>query len=292
MKRFFKRKNAIRGDEIEDSIMTATQEEKAIIETPYERKRLEIVWYLIILILVVLAGRVVYLDVFKGEYYAGLSKGNRVRSIIIKAPRGEIKDKFGKVLVRNVPSLDIVLIPRDFPENSEERKVMTQKIAQILNLDQGNVEIILEVQNKDSLDPVLIKENISQEEALLISEKNNELPGILLDRTAIRQYENGAIFSAFIGYDGKITREELNKNKTNGYGMTDYIGKTGLEKSYEKELRGKHGAKQAEVDSLGNVKKNLGVINPEVGSGLILNIDEELQKKIYDSLSGALEGTG
>jgi len=213
MKRFFKRKNAIRGDEIEDSIMTATQEEKAIIETPYERKRLEIVWYLIILILVVLAGRVVYLDVFKGEYYAGLSKGNRVRSIIIKAPRGEIKDKFGKVLVRNVPSLDIVLIPRDFPENSEERKVMTQKIAQILNLDQGNVEIILEVQNKDSLDPVLIKENISQEEALLISEKNNELPGILLDRTAIRQYENGAIFSAFIGYDGKITREELNKKK-------------------------------------------------------------------------------
>ncbi|HHE45830.1 MAG TPA: penicillin-binding protein 2, partial [Candidatus Moranbacteria bacterium] len=125
--------------------------------------------------------------------------------------------------------------------------------------------------------------------ALVIMAKAQELPGVFIEKTAIRFYDNGAIFSSIIGYDGKITKKELDQNSE--YSLTDYIGKTGLEKSYEKELRGINGKKQLEVDALGRVKKDLGAISPIPGDDLILNVDEDLQKKIYDSLQEILQKT-
>jgi len=92
-----------------------------------------------------------------------------------------------------------------------------------------------------------------------------------------------------MGYCGKITSEELKKNPE--YLMTDYIGKTGLEASYEKYLHGKDGKQKVEVDSSGNIKKDLGVDLPENGADLRLGIDADLQKKIYDSLKTMTEAT-
>lgn len=278
-----------KGMEIEDSIMTVTQKEKAIMETPFKRKGLDILWLAIVFLIGALALRVAYLNVVKGSYYADISKGNRIRSIVIKAPRGKILDKFGQVLAGNVPSIDAVIIPSDLPDQADARKKISDSVAGILGLDEGNVEAEIESQNRKSLDPVLLKENITQDQALILSGKAKDLAGISIENTAIRNYEDSSIFSSIIGYDGKITREELNKNPD--YSMTDYIGKTELEKQYEHDLRGIHGAKQVEVDSMGNIKKNLGVIDPQAGSDLVLNIDAGLQKKLYDSLSGILEQT-
>ncbi|MFA6973743.1 MAG: penicillin-binding protein 2 [Parcubacteria group bacterium] len=286
----FRRKKVLRGVEIEDSIMTITQKEKAIIETPFHRKGLDMVWYLIIGIILLLGIRVFYLSVIKGSYYADVSKGNRIRLITIKAPRGKILDKFGSVLVGNVPSMDVVVVPRDLPEDPAARLRMAQITAGILGMDPGNVETALETQNRKSVEPILLKENITQDQALVVMEKQKDLPGVSVENTAIRNYENGQIFSPIVGYDGKITPAEL-KNGA-GYTMTDYIGKTGLEKYYEQNLRGKNGAKQVEVDSLGNSSRNLGVIQPQAGDNLFLNIDEGLQKKLYDSLASVLEKTG
>ncbi len=276
-----------RGIEIEDAIMNVDQKEKAIIEKPFEKKGLSIVWYLIFSVLLFLFGRVFYLDIISGGYYSVVSAENRIRKIVIKAPRGNILDKFGNVLARNSPSIDVVVLPSYLPKKPEDKKILAGKVANILNMNEGNVEIIFMSQNEKSTDPILLKENISQDQSLILAEKINELPGIALEKTAIRSYENSAIFSHIIGYDGKITKEELDKNP--GYFMTDYIGKTGLEKSYESELKGIYGAQQVEVDSRGEVKKNLGIISPQAGDDLVLNIDQELQKKIYDSLSTMLE---
>lgn len=287
--KFFRKKNVLRGFEIEDSIMTITQKEKAIIEMPFKRKGLETIWFFILFIIILLAGRVAYLDVIKGNYYSDVSKGNRIRLSAIKAPRGKILDKFGNILVGNTPSMDVVVVPYDLPNDLIERGKVAKIVANVLNMELGNVETALEAHNKKSLDPVLLKENITQDQALILAEKAKEIPGINVENTAIRSYENGMIFSTVIGYDGKITREELKNNKE--YAFTDYIGKTGLEKYYEKELKGKNGAKQVEVDSMGRVKKNLGTINPEAGNDLILNIDEGLQKKLYDSITATLERT-
>ena len=270
--------------------MTVTEQEKAVIETTFKKSGLDVIWYIILVALFALGARVFYLDTIKGNYYAEMSKGNRIRSVIIKAPRGKILDKFGNVLALNVPSIDAIIIPSDLPENQKERQIAAENVSQILGLDGKEIALALENLDRKSLNPVLLKENITQDQALIISEKENILPGIILENTAIRSYENSVIFAPIIGYDGKITREELAENS--GYLMTDYIGKTGLEKKYEKNLRGVHGARQVEINSSGSIKKNLGTINPQAGQDLVLNIDEGLQKKIYDSLSAVLEKTG
>jgi penicillin-binding protein 2 len=286
---YFKKRRMARGVEIEDAIMNVSQKEKAIIEKPFKRGGLQVVWYLVLTVLLFLSARVFYLDVVRGKYYALVSAENRIRKIVIKAPRGNILDKFGNILARNSPSIDVVISPSYLPKSASEKNILAEKLANILNMNLGNVEIVLLSQNEKSTDPILLKENITQDQSLILAEKINELPGIFLEKTAIRSYENSAIFSHIIGYDGKITREEMDKNK--GYFMTDYIGKTGLEKNYEVELKGVYGAQQVEVDSRGDAKKNLGVIAPQAGNDLILNIDQELQKKIYDSLSAILEKT-
>ncbi len=290
LNRYLKKEDSQRGFEIEDTIMTITQQEEAIVETPYPRKGLQALFFLAIILVVVLFGRVFQLDFLQGNYYQDLAKGNRIRSLVIKAPRGEILDRKGKVLVRNTPSIDVVIIPNKLSSEQKERKVMAEKLAQILSMEKGNVEAIIENQNRESLDSILLKENVSQEEALIVSESQKELRGAYLENTAIRSYENSTIFSSIIGYDGKITREELKANPD--YRMTDYIGKTGIEKQYEKYLRGINGALQVEVNAEEKIKKELGVKNPIAGSKLTLNIDEGLQKKLYDSIALNLEQTG
>jgi penicillin-binding protein 2 len=286
---FFRKNRILKGVEIEDSIMTITQKEKALIETPFQRRSLDIFWYLIVFLIILIFGRVFYLDIVRGAHYTELSRGNRIRSMTIKAPRGKILDKFGNVLVRNVPSIDVIIVPRGLPENPDERRAVAKKISSLLNLEEGNVEAAIESQDRKSFQAVLLQENITQEQALILAEKAQDLPGVALENTAIRSYENSLIFSSLIGYDGKITREELAKNP--GYSMTDYIGKTGLEKYYENLLKGTNGARQAEVDAKGEIKKILGAIGPQAGQDIYLNIDEGLQKKIYDSLASALEKT-
>lgn len=287
--RYFNRRRMSKGMEIEDSIMTVTEKEEAVMETPFKRQGLDFVWFVMVFFIIALVARVAYLDIVKGNYYADVSKGNRIRSITVKAPRGKILDRGGQILAGNMPSIDAVIVPSDLPDDFERRAGIARQVAEILKLEDGNVETAIESQNRKSADPILLAENITQDQALILSEKAKELPGISVENTAIRNYADSNIFSAIIGYDGKITREEMSRNPN--YVMTDYIGKTALEKQYEKELRGAPGAKQVEVDSLGNVKKNLGVIDPQAGNDLILNIDAGLQKKLHDSMANILEKT-
>lgn len=287
--KLLKKRKILKGLEIEDSIMTVTQKEEAIIEKPFRRRGLNRIWYFIVPVIILLAMRVTYLDVVKGSYYTDLSNNNRIRLIAIKAPRGKIFDKFGNVLVDNVPSTDAVIVPHDLPVNSGKLEQEAQTVAGVLDMDLGNVETALQSQNRKSVEPSLLKENITKDQSLILAEKLNDLSGIDLENTAIRNYENGLIFSPIIGYDGKITQDELGKNPN--YSMTDYIGKTGLEKYYEPDLKGKDGGKEVEVDSSGNASRDLGVIQPQTGSDLYLNIDEELQKKLYDSMTSVLEKT-
>ena len=290
LRKFFNKIRIGKGVEIEDSIMTITEKEEAIIESPFKKQGLTLVWVIVLTAIFILVSRVIYLNVYQGDYYTGIAKGNRIRSVIIKAPRGTIFDKHGNVLAGNTPSIDAIFIPADLPKSEQERSKMALKLSQILDINSGNIEIIFSTQDQKSLNPFLLKENISREQALIFSERESEFPGIQLEKTAIRSYESGLIFSGIIGYDGKITQKELKTHSD--YLMTDYIGKDGLEKEYEKEIRGVYGATQIEVDSLGNAKRTLGIINPVPGNDLVLNVNGELQKKIFDSLNEILQKTG
>ena len=277
------------GMEIEDYVLTATEKEAARMEKPFEKKWFDILWWLILLFIIVLAGRIFFLIVIKGAYYRDVSKGNSIRSVVIQSPRGRIFDRSGATLVNNVPSIDAVIIPADIPKDSARIKEIANTVSEILGMNENDVAIKLGENVSNSLNAVLLKENITQDESLVLLEKGNDIPGISIEKTAIRSYIDGSIFSHILGYEGKIEQKELDQKQ--GYLLTDYIGKQGIEKSYEQYLRGVHGADQVEVDSMGNIKREVGIINPKPGSDLVLSVDAGLQKKIYDSLNDILEKT-
>ena len=277
------------GMEIEDYVLTATEKEAARMEKPFEKKWLDVLWWIIIASIAILLGRVFFLTAIKGAYYRDVSKGNSIRSVVIQAPRGRIFDRSGIPLVNNIPSIDAVIIPADIPNDSVKIKEIATEISTVLGMSEDDVQEKLESSVSNSLNAVLLKENITQDEALTLLEKGNDLPGINIEKTAIRSYTDGPIFSHILGYEGKIDEKELAENQ--GYLLTDYIGKQGIEKSYEQNLRGVHGADQIEVDSGGNIKREVGIIDPKPGSDLVLSIDSGLQKKIYDSLNDILEKT-
>lgn len=277
------------GLEIEDYVLTATEKEAARMEKPMEKRWFDYLWYAMITFVFLLGVRVIFLTVIKGSHYENISKGNSVRNIVIKASRGRIYDRFGIPLVSNVPSIDAVMIPADIPREENEIIRVSQELGKILGMDASQLKEIFVAKASKSLNPILLKENISQDESLIILEKKDRLSGIGIEKTAIREYADGPIFSHILGYEGKIEPKELEANPD--YLLTDYIGKQGLEKSYEKVLRGVDGANQMEVDSLGNIKREIGIVNPKPGSDLVLSIDSELQKKIYDSTNAILEKT-
>ncbi len=288
LEKYFKKKRQQKGFEVEDiSNGSLESSEARAIREPISEKGIKFARYLVLAVFLILAFRVFYLQVIRGNYYSELSKGNRIREIAIKAPRGLIFDKAGKKLVHNVPSFDLVIIPADLPDDSRERLKEEEELAEILQMNSRSLKAMVESQDRNSFSPVLLKENVSQEEALIFFEKRERFRGFHLDKTAVRKYEDGNCFSFIIGYTGKITKNELKEFPN--YLMTDYVGKTGLEYSYEKYLRGRHGKQEVEVDSLGNIKKNFGAKSPINGSDLYLSLDSGLQKKIQDSLERILQ---
>ena len=291
-KKYFKNRRQGKGIEIEDvtSFRENSPQREMLISEPIDSRGFQFFRFLAISIFLMLAFRVFYLQVMRGDYYGGLAKENRMRYVDIKAPRGLIYDRNGRELVRNIPSFDVIFIPADFSRDASEKNRDIRGMAELLNMNDQNMAAITNSQDADSLNPVLVKSNISEEEALVLSERKKDFGGFQLDKTAVRQYENGAVFSAVMGYTGKINREELKKYPD--YPLTDYIGKMGLEESYEKYLRGINGKQKVEVDSAGNIKKNLGTENPTNGNDLHLGLDAGLQEKIEESLQKMFEQTG
>ncbi len=250
------------------------------------RKSKLILWAVITLFILILFLRTFYLQVIQGSYYRDIAENNRIREVVIKAPRGKIVDQFGQALAQNVPSFDAVFIPAHLPEDEVELKIVIKQVSTIIALDQGEISRIFDESKKHDRNMYLIKENIDQDSALELVERSKSLKGIYIGKTARREYVDGKIFAHIIGYDGKITKDELRENPT--YLMTDYIGKNGLEYSYEKYLHGIHGVHRYEVDSNNNIKEDLGMINPVPGDGLTLHVDAKLQEKITQELEKIL----
>jgi len=284
---FKKKRYFSKGLEIEDYVLTATEKESSHMERPLEKKWFNFFWYALVFFMLLLVLKVTYLTVIKGAYYKEIAKGNSIRSVVVKSARGRIFDRRGNLLVNNIPSVDVVAIPTDLPQNEDDLKKMAEKLAVFLGISFDEVITKISAIEKKSVNPILVKDNITQDQMLFLLEKFEEFPGIRIEKTAIREYVDSSIFSNVLGYEGKIEKKEMENNPS--YLLTDYIGKQGIEKAYEKVLRGVHGALQIEVDSRGNMKREVGVINPQPGNDLILSIDADLQKKLYDSLLAQLE---
>ncbi len=246
------------------------------------------VWLFISISISVLFFRTAYLQIVQADYYKDVAENNRIRKVVIKAPRGIIKDVNGEVLARNVASFDVVFVPAYLPEKETDKKSMFQRLFSVLSVDKLEGEgVDFKKLSRNDHNAYLIKSGIDYDSALILTERLGEFPGVHIEKTAKRKYVDGKVFSHIIGYDGKITKEELEEEPE--YLLTDNIGKDGIEYTYERFLRGEHGERRFEVDSSNNVKEELGAISPIPGDEVFLNIDAELQRKATKVLEEILE---
>ncbi len=267
--------------EIDDAVLTLTQKDAARLEWPIERQGSAWLFGCSLLVLVIFFGRFGYLNIVRGGEYQAMAERNSLRSIVLSAPRGIITDRFGVPLVENEPSLGAAIVPGDLPGDQTGRTQVLENIKSFFGPDEETWASIMTRLDGGSFQPILLKDHLEQSVIIHFLAERQKFPGIVLLKTAERKYIDGTVFSHIIGYEGKIRADELAERKDAGYTMTDSIGKQGIEKSYEKELRGVHGGELVEVDALGQVKKALGIIAPQKGSDLTLTIDAGLQREAY-----------
>jgi len=285
--KYFINKKSKNAKEFEEIFVGSTQKEISKIEYLIDSKKIEITKIIFFIVFFLLFLQAAYLQIIKGNYYMEISERNYTRTTALKSPRGIIYDKNQKQIVFNVPVFDLVIIPYDF---FKERDRINEKIASLSEIAGTSKDDFNEkTREVDPLlyQPFLILENINKEDALIIEEKIKNIDGVELEKSSIRNYIDSNYFSNIIGYNGKISKSELKKYPD--YLLNDTIGKNGLELTYEKRLRGIYGKQEIEVDSFGKKIKIIEQEDCKSGDNLVLNIDSELQKKIYDETAKVVE---
>lgn len=234
-------------------------------------------WCTLVLVLTmtVLLIRLWDLQIMRGTEMRKLSEQNRIRVKKVVAPRGIIYDRTGKVLADTRPSFNIYLTPEDIKDFSQT----VDGLAQLLSCDRE--EIIEKMKAASGMPPsfpIKIKSDIPMDEVARVEANRVYIPGVSIQIEPKRNYPYAASFAHVIGYVSEISDEELkDKKKYKDYSPGDYIGKYGLERAYEKELRGIDGEKRVEVDAMGREIRTLDVVESVPGHSLHLNMDLDLQ---------------
>ena len=204
----------------------------------------------------------------------GKSEQNRVRKISLADYRGEIKDRLGNVIVNVRPSFSLYVTPEDADNLSESLEFLSGLIE--INKD----KLRSDIRRSPSFKNVLIKRDISRREVAYIEENKMLLPGIRIKIEPIRNYAHKDFASHVLGYLGEVSKSELKISKFSRYELGDMVGKNGLEKIYESQLRGKKGFKEVEVDVSGRELKVLRKFSPKTGNSLVLTLDSRVQSKL------------
>jgi len=283
-------KEAIEPEEILLDAAKAPELENQKIEVPIRPKTFKLFLWLIVAGFLVLAGQSFYLQIIKGATYGQMAERNSVRSFPIFASRGIIYDRTMKQLVYNVPSFDLVVTPQDLPKDLARRNSIIKQVASITSLTEIEISHQIEKFDFRVTQSFSLSSNLEHEKVLVLESQIAELPGFRIENNAVRQYIFSPYLSNVLGYTGKMTTEDLKNNPD--YFMTEKIGQEGLEQSYEKILRGQPGEKLIEVDAQGRQKNLLSESEPKDGQGLVLAIDNELQKNLYEKLKETLERMG
>ena len=219
--------------------------------------------------------RVFYLQVIEGENYRKLSENNSIRLQSVDAPRGLIFDANRTLLVDNRPSFDLGIILKDAKPLEET----VDKLAAYLEIPPDEIiDKIASTKGVPSFKPIFVKRDIGRNAMATVEVHKFDLPGVTINIRPVRHYINSMHASHLIGYLGEINLDELESSEYAGCRSGDYIGRFGVEKSYEDTLRGERGGRQVEVNVRGQVVRVLKTVNAHPGRNLVLTIDTRLQK--------------
>lgn len=247
-------------------------------------QRLPLFTALVTLVFSLLVMRLYYLQVVRGQHFRRLAEENRISSIRVRAPRGIVYDRHGNVLATNRPSFSVSL---DLAA-VRELDATVDAVAAALALDREELRRKVRASNSyRRFEPVRVKDDVGRQEVAALETLRYEFPGVLIEVEPRRSYPHGTLASHVLGYVGQISPAELKARADLGYRMGDHIGKMGIEKELDAELKGRDGFQQMEVDSIGRGIKVLSSIPPVPGHSVTLTLDLALQQAAEEALGGA-----
>ena len=244
----------------------------------------------IVLVFGGLTARLYDLQIVRGDYYGALSQQNRILRLPVRAERGSVTDRNGRPLVVNIPGFEVSIIPVDLPRARESELAL--RLGALLGLPTEAVQGAITAQRqRNPYEPVRVSPTpVPREIAVAVSERGELFPGVRVEPGSIRFYQDGELYAPVIGYTGPVTEGELDDLREKGYLLDDDIGRTGLEATYEKYLRGTYGWREVERDAAQREIKTLALRGPTVGNTVVLTIDDRLQKLLDGELrKGVLE---
>jgi len=239
--------------------------------------------------------RLFVLQVLEGSRYRELSEENRIRVEVLTAPRGEIRDRKGRLLADCVPSFTVTLDPFDKSYTRAPARLDStlRALGPILDVDPAELRDKIQRERKISFLPIRLRRNVDLKTVAFVSEHRDRLPGVQVESEPLRRYPLGDMGSHLLGYVGEISDKELADPAYGDYLSGDLIGRMGIERKYEKLLRGQDGKRFVEVNALGRKGDFLGEkhpVLPKRGTDLTLTIDLDIQRAAENAFEPGARG--
>ena len=245
--------------------------------TPQLAFRLALLGFVALGLFAVLFFRLWALQVLSGPEYLKAALDNQLRTVPLEAPRGPILDRYGRPIVTNMPGTAVQLWPADLPNSWGARLNELRRLARVLDVPVA--EMVSDLKRNDGVTPVAVKQGVRAVEISYLLEHQQAFPGVHLADTYLRHYPYQALAAQVLGNVGQITPAQAKDYRAKGYSLTDKVGQSGVEASYDAYLRGKDGQAQLTVDASG---RPLGALQPThpvtPGEALRTTLDVDLQR--------------
>ncbi|MBE9005372.1 penicillin-binding protein 2 [Fortiea sp. LEGE XX443] len=229
-----------------------------------------------------IAARLAYLQIVEGAMHRKRAEANRIRVIAKQPERGNIFDRNGKLLASTRYPRSVYLWPMAHTKPSWP--VVGPRLAKILDIPETEIEKKLDEAGANSSSLIRIARDLNEAQVTAMKEYENELPDVEIHTEAVRYYPHGKQLAHVLGYTRELTAEQLKERQKEGYRLGDVIGQMGVEKAYEKTLRGEWGGQQVEVDGAGRPLRVLGEKQAKAGNDLHLTLDLDIQKSAEKAL--------
>jgi penicillin-binding protein 2 len=228
----------------------------------------------------VLFFRLWFLQVLKGDEFLAQARNNRTREFRVSAPRGEVLDRSGKVLVDNRTSLALQLNPRKLPEGPGARRAELEQLGRLTHSSLQRVRKLMhEELSLAPSAPVTLRRDVGHYLVYYLEENQDRFPGVEVQRVFVRNYPDGTLAAHILGNVGEVSEEQLKEPRYRGLQPGDQVGQDGVEDTYDRFLRGRPGLTKIQVDAFGQPTKGGQLLSqpPVPGNNLKLSIDANVQ---------------
>ena len=256
--------------------------------TPQLALRVAIIGGVCLVMFGVIFFRLWYLQVLSGDHYLAEANNNQVRDITVQAPRGQIVDRSGRVLVDNRTGYSVEINPAKLPAGLHEKAVLYRNLSKVLGMRPR--EIRKTVNDKLSAVPfakAVVKPDVSQRVfAYILEHQETMFPGVDVEQVFLRSYPHKDIAAQIVGYVSQVNEQQLKDKRFHGVKQGDRVGQAGVEYAYDRYLRGQNGANRVQVDAAGTVRQDLATRPPKSGRRLKLALDYGVQRTGQVAMAG------